>query len=58
MEEVRPCLLTNILDFQTLFEVVLSISEYEKGKVKYPRCGKGRVRQQITGFVVQTSKKS
>jgi putative FmdB family regulatory protein len=40
------------------FEVVMSISEYEKGKVKCPKCGKGRVKQQITGFMVQTSKKS
>jgi putative FmdB family regulatory protein len=40
------------------FEVVMSISEYEKRKVKCPKCGKGRVKQQITGFMVQTSKKS
>jgi putative FmdB family regulatory protein len=40
------------------FEVVISISEYEKGKVKCPDCGKGRVEQQVTGFTVQTSKKS
>ena len=36
----------------------MSISEYEKGKVKCPKCGKGRVKQQITEFMVQTSKKS
>ncbi|MGD8371087.1 MAG: zinc ribbon domain-containing protein [Syntrophobacterales bacterium] len=41
-----------------IFAVVMSISEYEKGKVKCPKCGKGRVKQQITEFMVQTSKKS
>ena len=41
-----------------VFTVVMSISEYEKGKVKCPKCGKGRVKQQITQFMVQTSKKS
>ncbi len=40
------------------FTVFMSISEYEKGKVKCPKCGKGRVTQQITEFMVQTSKKS
>ena len=40
------------------FEVVMKISEYEKRKVKCPKCGKGRVKQQITEFMVQTSKKS
>ena len=40
------------------FEVIMSIREYEKGKVKCPKCGKGRVKQQITEFMIQTSKKS
>jgi len=40
------------------FTVAMSISEYEKGKVKCPKCGKRRVKQQITQFMVQTSKKS
>ena len=40
------------------FEVIMSISEYEKSKVKCPKCGKGKVKQQITEFMVQTSKKS
>jgi putative FmdB family regulatory protein len=40
------------------FEVIMSISEYEKGKVKCPKCGKRRVKQQISEFMVQTSKKS
>ncbi|UCG12988.1 MAG: zinc ribbon domain-containing protein [Deltaproteobacteria bacterium] len=40
------------------FTVVMSVREYERGKVKCPECGKGRVKQQITQFMVQTSKKS
>jgi putative FmdB family regulatory protein len=40
------------------FEVVMSIREYEKGKVKCPKCGKGKVKQQVSEFMVQTSKKS
>jgi len=40
------------------FEVVMSISDYEKGKVKCPKCGKKKVEQQISRFMVQTSKKS
>jgi putative FmdB family regulatory protein len=40
------------------FEVIMSISEYEKGKVKCPKCGKKRVKQEISEFMVQTSKKS
>jgi putative FmdB family regulatory protein len=40
------------------FSVVMSIREYEKAKVKCPKCKKGRVKQQVTTFVAQTSKKS
>jgi putative FmdB family regulatory protein len=40
------------------FEIVISIREYEKGKVKCPKCGKRRLEQQISGSMVQTSKKS
>jgi len=40
------------------FEVVMSIREYEKGKVKCPKCGKRKVEQRISAFMVQTSKKS
>ncbi len=40
------------------FEVIMSISEYEKGKVKCPKCGKKKVEQRISQFMVQTSKKS
>ena len=48
-----PCLNCN-----KVFTLIMSISEYEKGKVKCPKCGKGRVKQQITEFMVQTSRKS
>jgi putative FmdB family regulatory protein len=40
------------------FTKIMSISEYEKGKVKCPKCGKGKVRQQVTTFQTKTSKKS
>jgi putative FmdB family regulatory protein len=40
------------------FELVMTIGEYEKGKVKCPKCGKQKVEQQISGSMVQTSKKS
>ena len=40
------------------FEVIMSMSEYEKGKVKCPKCGKKKVEQRISQFMVQTSKKS
>jgi putative FmdB family regulatory protein len=41
-----------------LFTVVMSISEYEKAKVSCPKCGKGKVKQQVTAFQTKTSKKS
>jgi putative FmdB family regulatory protein len=40
------------------FSVIMTIREYEKGKTKCPKCGKGRVKQQVTPFMAQTSKKS
>jgi putative FmdB family regulatory protein len=40
------------------FTIVMSISEYETGKVKCPKCGKGQVKQQVTTFQTKTSKKS
>jgi putative FmdB family regulatory protein len=39
------------------FELILTISEREKGEVKCPKC-KGSVVQQLGGFMAQTSKKS
>ncbi|MFA9434406.1 MAG: FmdB family zinc ribbon protein [Deltaproteobacteria bacterium] len=46
------------LNCKKVFTLIMSISEYEKGTVKCPKCGKGRVKQQITEFMVQTSRKS
>ena len=46
------------LNCKKSFTVVMSISEHDQSKVKCPKCGKRRVKQQITQFMVQTSKKS
>jgi len=40
------------------FTIVMSISEYEKGKANCPKCGKRQVKQQVTAFQIKTSKKS
>ncbi len=40
------------------FNLVISISEYEKTKIRCPKCKSTRVKQQITPFQVVTSKKS
>ena len=57
-EEAMPTYEYQCLNCQKVFTLIMSISEYEKGKVKCPKCGKGRVKQQITEFMVQTSRKS
>jgi putative FmdB family regulatory protein len=46
------------LNCKKSFEVVMSISEYDQGKVTCPKCGKKKIEQQISQFMVQTSKKS
>jgi putative FmdB family regulatory protein len=56
--EAMPTYEYQCLNCKKPFTVIMSISEYDKGKVKCPKCGKGRVKQQITEFMVQTSKKS
>ena len=40
------------------FTLILSISEHEKTKFRCPKCKSSRVKQQISTFQVQTSKKS
>jgi putative FmdB family regulatory protein len=40
------------------FNIVLRISELEKGNVKCPHCGSGKVEQQVAAFSAVTSKKS
>jgi putative FmdB family regulatory protein len=40
------------------FTLTITISEYEKKKVRCPSCKSTRVKQQITHFQTVTSKKS
>ena len=40
------------------FTRILSLKEYEKGKVKCPSCGSSKVKQKPTTFFAVTSKKS
>jgi len=40
------------------FTVTMSIAEYEKKKVKCPKCGSRKVEQQPAAFYAVTSKKS
>ncbi|MFH1090046.1 MAG: zinc ribbon domain-containing protein [Pseudomonadota bacterium] len=40
------------------FTEILSISEYEKKKIRCPKCKSTRVKQEITSFQTVTSKKS
>jgi putative FmdB family regulatory protein len=45
-------------DCKKPFELILTLAEYEKGKVKCPKCGKERVHQEAATFFAVTSKKS
>ena len=40
------------------FTLTLTFSEYEKRKVRCPKCKSTKVRQQVTSFQAITSKKS
>jgi putative FmdB family regulatory protein len=40
------------------FDLILTVSEYEKKKIRCPKCKSTRVRQQISSFQTITSKKS
>ncbi|MCP4666305.1 MAG: zinc ribbon domain-containing protein [Deltaproteobacteria bacterium] len=40
------------------FTLIISISEYEKKKIRCPKCKSTRVKQQISSFQAVTSKKS
>ncbi|HTK71586.1 MAG TPA: FmdB family zinc ribbon protein [Croceibacterium sp.] len=40
------------------FELIMTISEREKGEVKCPKCKGSKVVPQLGGLTVQTSKKS
>lgn len=43
---------------QKEFSVVLTLAEYNKGGVKCPKCGGGKVEQRWAAFYAVTSKKS
>ncbi len=40
------------------FSTTLTLSQYEKGKTKCPKCGSTSLKQQISHFMVKTSRKS
>ncbi len=40
------------------FNVTMRISEHDRKKTRCPKCGSGKVVQQISGFFAKTSKKS
>jgi putative FmdB family regulatory protein len=40
------------------FSLIMSISEHDKKKVSCPKCRKKKVKQQISTFQTQTSRKS
>ncbi len=46
------------LNCKKKFSVVLTLAEYEKGRVKCPKCGSQKVEQQWAASYVVTSKKS
>jgi putative FmdB family regulatory protein len=45
-------------DCKKPFEVILSLAEYEKGKIKCPKCGCEHIHQEAAAFFAVTSKKS
>jgi len=45
-------------DCKKPFELILTLAEYEKGKIKSPKCGKEHVHQEAAAFYAVTSKKS
>ncbi len=40
------------------FSRIMSFREYEEGKVACPACKSAQVKQQMTGFIAKTSRKS
>ena len=45
-------------DCKKLFTKILSLADYEKGRVMCPKCGSKKVEQRWSAFTVITSKKS
>jgi putative FmdB family regulatory protein len=40
------------------FSLILTVAEYEKGKITCPKCGSSKVEQQWAAFFAVTGKKS
>ena len=40
------------------FAIQLRLADYEKNKFKCPKCNRKKVKQQISGFQINTSRKS
>jgi putative FmdB family regulatory protein len=45
-------------DCKKPFEIILTLAEYEKGKITCPKCGGKHVHQEPADFFAVTSKKS
>ena len=45
-------------DCKKPFELILTLVEYEKGKIRCPKCGKEHDHQEAAAFFSVTSKKS
>ena len=45
-------------DCKKQFPKILTLSQYNRGKVKCPKCGSAKVVQQLSSFFAVTSKKS
>jgi len=45
-------------DCKKKFTVILTVSEYGKGKVACPKCKGKKVQQSISAFMTKTSRKS
>ena len=43
---------------QKSFELVLTLSEHDKGNIRCPKCGSKKVEQEDVAFFAVTSKKS
>ena len=55
---VMPCYEYFCEDCQMPFEIILTLTEYEKDKIKCPKCGGKHVHQEAAAFFVVTSTKS
>ena len=58
MEVAMPCYEFYCEDCKKPFEIILTLAEYEKNKVKCPKCSGKHVHQEAAAFFAVTSKKS